>query len=474
MAQISYSAGGKFDEAANQSITLTNYAGNTKNYSIIVYSPSEFVQLTNFTDDTAANFSFPGSFTSLKIDFSDNASRVGMLGGDWGDILYGGLVRDGLDGGGGDDTIIGGGGNDQLFGSSGVDTLSYETSAGGVLADLSAGAGLYADAEGDTFNGFENLRGSLFNDTLVGDDAANLIEGWGGQDEIRALGGDDRIVLTSAGAVDGGAGYDILTLDASGGSLTFGSPAIVAVEQVNVRDRMTVDFSAVTDAPDLFRAFSAAGGWVDLTTTGSGETIRLGLGDDTLDAGGGDDRIFVYGGGATIDGGDGTDRLFIQSGGYTFDDAALTGVESVVLRGDASLDLGAMTTGMTVISTSADGTTVAIGGTAGDDVIRLGEGGDTVRGGAGDDRLFGGAGADAFVYVGADFGRDRVVADLSNDAFVFFGVVSSVDDINVRAAKNGVDVVVTFDGLDKSDSLLLRNVSVEQVEAARDSLFIVF
>ena len=243
---------------------------------------------------------------------------------------------------------------------------------------------------------------------------------------------------------------------------------------MNVGDRSIADFSALGETPGEFRSMSAANGAITLTTTEFGESIRLGKGADILDAAGGDDKIFVSGTGtATIDGGDGFDRLYVQSGLHFFTDDTLQNVEIVTVRGGAGVSLIDMTQGMKIVSTSAAGGHASIVGSAGDDVIRLGAGGDLVTGGAGDDRLYGGAGADSFYFHAGDFGRDQVFADLGADHVVFMSIATSLDDLSYRTAANGLDVVVTVDGLDaKTNSIFLKDVTIEEVRAAEDSFFL--
>ena len=124
------------------------------------------------------------------------ADRLSGLGGD--DILDGGDGDDILMGGDGDDILIGGLGNDVLAGGAGRDTADYSSAGAAVTVNLatgraSGGAGL------DTLTSIENLVGSVFNDTLIGDANANIIRGGGGSDTIDGGGGDDQLF---AGPID--------------------------------------------------------------------------------------------------------------------------------------------------------------------------------------------------------------------------------------------------------------------------------
>ncbi len=138
------------------------------------------------------------------------------LSGDGGsNLLSGGAGNDTLIGGAGDDILIGGAGADRLEGGLGIDTVSYASSAAAIALDLRGSAtgiiGTGGDAAGDTMIGVENVTGSAFNDTIRGDDIANVIEGGNGLDLVFAFGGND-LVRGGAGndSIDGGLGDDTL------------------------------------------------------------------------------------------------------------------------------------------------------------------------------------------------------------------------------------------------------------------------
>ena len=477
MATISYSSGVKFNEMEAAVSTVSGY--DPGHYYIAEYSP---VDVAIYLEDQAnlrnGYYAIGVENVAIRYDFSDNTAGVSLSGYVNGDYIIGSSSYDQLFGGAGDDTIVGGARGDSLDGGDGVDTLSYETSASAVFISLQDGSARFGDADGDMFINFENLRGSLGNDTLSGDAGANVIEGWGGADRIMAQDGDDRIILrgaTEANVVDGGNGHDILTLE-GGYDYVFDAFAISGIEQVNVGGGAVADFSAVQVTIGTFKSTSDFRSGVDLTTTDNAESIRLGRGMDTLDAGGGDDKIYVVSDGqATIDGGAGTDRLFVQSGFHMYNDETLTNVEMITVRSGATLELGELTTGMRITSTSAaaDASETFMFGSAGDDVMRAGAGGDIIAGGFGDDRLFGGAGADNFAYGGAGFGRDQVTADLAMDRISLYQIANDLGDLSFRTAANGEDVVVTFADLDpKTNAIFLKGVTLEDVQAAADSFFI--
>jgi Ca2+-binding RTX toxin-like protein len=112
---------------------------------------------------------------------------------------------DTVDGGAGDDTIDGGDGVDSLNGNLGVDFLGNLDATAGMTIDLST----QTDSHGDTLAGFENVLGTVFDDTITGDDAANTLEGGPGVDDLFGLGGDDALIGgPDADTADGGLGSD--------------------------------------------------------------------------------------------------------------------------------------------------------------------------------------------------------------------------------------------------------------------------
>ncbi|OWJ68289.1 calcium-binding protein [Inquilinus limosus] len=124
-----------------------------------------------------------------------------LAGGAGNDSLYGEAGTDTLQGGDGDDLLIGGNGADVLNGGAGTDTANYAEAGAAVTLRL-VGGGTGGVAAGDSFIGVENVLGSAFNDTIIGDAGANT---------LRGLAGTDRLY--------GGAGGDIITGDAGNDSL---------------------------------------------------------------------------------------------------------------------------------------------------------------------------------------------------------------------------------------------------------------
>ena len=144
---------------------------------------------------------------------------------DGNDFLNGGGGIDVLYAGDGDDKLAGGtatGGVNQLWGGEGIDTVTYEAQTAVVYVDLGAGAG-YVKEDGvlvltDALDSIENATGGSNNDTLIGDEGSNLLNGGAGVNALYGMAGnDDFIGGTSTGGTNqlwGGAGTN--TVDYSG------------------------------------------------------------------------------------------------------------------------------------------------------------------------------------------------------------------------------------------------------------------
>lgn len=90
--------------------------------------------------------------------------------------------------------ITGSLGNNSLDGSGGVDTVSYAaTTAASSAVTISLQNSSASGGGGfDTLLGFENVIGSTFDDTIDGNDGANLLRGARGKDTITGRGGVDK------------------------------------------------------------------------------------------------------------------------------------------------------------------------------------------------------------------------------------------------------------------------------------------
>jgi Ca2+-binding RTX toxin-like protein len=167
-----------------------------------------------------------------------------LFGGNGDDILFGGTEGDTLEGGEDDDTLLGGLGDDILRGGNGTDTASYAFAAGanglGVTVDIVNRNSNTREADGDSYNSIENLRGSDFNDILRGDNLANTINGGFGDDTLVGREGDD--VLNG--------GNTILFFGSSGDDILEGG---LGADVLNGGDGVSIDTASYANAAEFLR-----------------------------------------------------------------------------------------------------------------------------------------------------------------------------------------------------------------------------
>ena len=256
--------------------------------------------------------------------------------------------NDTLRGGAGDDYLRGGSGADILRGGMGSDTVLYDDAESGIYVDLEQGGGRGSTADGDTYEGIENVLGSAFDDVLIGDDNANRLDGSAGNDVLLGRAGDDTLI--------GGEGNDALVGGEGADHLVGGSG----------NDTADYSGSAEAVAVDLSKG-TGHGGDAEGDTFDSIENLKGSSHGDYLigDAGAN-----------TIDGAAGDDRLAGEAG----DDTMFGGAGRDVVDGGAGDDM--------------------LDGGAGDDVLLGGDGNDVLHGGTGDNLLLGGDGDDIALFDG--------------------------------------------------------------------------
>lgn len=189
-----------------------------------------------------------------------------ITGSAFGDILIGSGDANIIHGGGGDDQIFGlggadildgGAGADYLDGGDGSDTLDYRDSASGVMVNLTTGTGASGEAEGDTYDSIEQVYGSKFGDTLIGDANANTLYGGEGADMLFGGGGQDILF-------GGGGGQDTLTGGAGADSFSFHNSFYTGNPPTFITDFSQAD----GDVIDLIQGFGSPPAFSFIGTAG--------------------------------------------------------------------------------------------------------------------------------------------------------------------------------------------------------------
>ena len=218
-----------------------------------------------------------------------------LFGLDGADVLRGGIGIDELTGGVGNDTLDGGFDGDFLDGSAGSDTAEYGFATRGILVQLGKdGADGKADADpsfllGDLFEdilrSIENIKASNFNDTIFGNQQANVLSGLGGDDYFGGDFGSDTI--------DGNSGIDAVDYNASPKAVAIALNGSAGIGGFAAGDRLAnIESVGGSAFADTITGNSAAN---SLTGFGGRDTLDGGNGNDTLNGGG--DRDVLTGGG---------------------------------------------------------------------------------------------------------------------------------------------------------------------------------
>ena len=88
------------------------------------------------------------------------------------------------------------GGQDNIDGGAGIDEVRYDRDSvrggkAGVTVDLTTGEAIDGFGEQDTLTNIENVRGTAFSDTIIGNAAGNDLRGFGGSDTLNGDAGID-------------------------------------------------------------------------------------------------------------------------------------------------------------------------------------------------------------------------------------------------------------------------------------------
>ena len=313
---------------------------------------------------------------------------------------------------GGDDVINPGLGNaDYVYGGAGFDRLILDYS----VDDTGGGMSLYFDPRGYGIGTAQRV-GATYNSpwldkiqfseietiTVTGTSKDDTIVTHFGSHIIRAGAGND-FVKGRAGFLDGGTGFDTLSLDLS-----------AQTANLNLSNLSNINIANVVNAINFESFQIATGSGNDIVTQSAMINGFLQRANDAIDTGAGNDVINAgLGQKDYVDGGAGIDHLIVDySAGDT--GTGMTFIVSLLGGGSASrkVSTGSSLDLDYLFFTRMERYTVT--GTSKDDTILAGNSNDVLFGGAGNDRIAGGAGA------------DRMTGGLGNDRFEFAALSDSL------------------------------------------------
>lgn len=369
-------------------------------------------------------------------DFFSNASgvplAVSIVGNALDNVIVGNALDNMLSGLDGDDRLFGQDGNDQLDGGLGADRLVgglgddvYIVDNAGDVVVEHAGEGYdsvqssvsfdgsIADIEDIHLTGSNdiNATGNALDNVLIGNDAANRLDGGAGIDVmVGGLGDDTYVVENAFDAVIENASSGIDTVEA-GISYTLGS---------------NVENLVLTGVADI----NGTGNSLANVITGNagGNTLSGGAGADTLVGGLGNDT-YIFGAGDTI----------IEHAGE--------GIDTV--RSAVTHTLGANLENLVLTGT---GNTNGFGNDLVNTIVGN-AGNNRLNGGAGADTLMGGVGDDTYIYGSGDMiieqAGEGVDTVRSSQAYV---LGSNLENLtltgggNINGTGNALDNVLTGNG----------------------------
>jgi Ca2+-binding RTX toxin-like protein len=429
------------------------------------------------------------------------ATIENVIGTKFNDLITGDAGSNTLFGGDGKDHFYGSGGGDAYDGGTGKDWIDYRTSTVAVNVNLATGQGHLGLAEGDTYKNIENIRGSAGDDTLIGDDNANVIYGGAGSDHLEGGGGNDMF-YTAGGydSIDGGTGVDTLSYADSWDKVIVN--LATGVGQYGSASRDTI-----INIENLIGSKFA-----DTLTGDAGNNMLNGAAEnDVLHGAGGNDLLIGGQGADVLDGGDGTDTasyanahtgvtLSLLTGGALNADASQNGVQPIVIATaccpDDAVNDGNGTTYIDPTYTALNGITDATGdsfmsienvlgsafndritgdaganrldGGAGADALNGAAGNDSLIGGLGNDMLTGGLGADVFIFNGAGFGQDTITdfwagVGRTDRAQLIGTDIHSVADLISHAVETSAGVVLSVNN--GADSITFAGLHLTQFHA---------
>ncbi len=252
-------------------------------FDSLEYASNAFYNLNaaGFPDNVGISVTHTGDNAGTVIDplgGTDTFTNVERIRGTNYNDTFGGSAFD--------DSFRGYGGNDTFNGGGGFDEVDYRGDASrgatsGVTVNLATNSATDGFGATDQLNSIEQVFGTQFADTIIGDGLGNFLGGDAGNDSLNGGGGDDSL-RGGAGndTINGGNGYDRADYrNEGGGGITVtmtGSGAGTVVDTYGNTDTL-IDIEAIfaTDFADT------------LNGSATNDDFRPGRGSDALNAGSG-------------------------------------------------------------------------------------------------------------------------------------------------------------------------------------------
>ncbi len=182
--------------------------------------------------------------------------------------------------------LYAGEGDNRLDGGAGMDTVSYQYATAEVTVSLASALTQTTGGSGnDTLLNIENLTGSVFDDILIGNATANVLDGGLGADFMAGGAGNDTYLVNDIDDVvkevkGANGGFDLIK-----SSLTWSLGA-------NVENLTLTGTKAINATGNVLANILTGNSANNILTGGAGnDTLSGGAGNDTLIGGAGKDKL---------------------------------------------------------------------------------------------------------------------------------------------------------------------------------------
>jgi Ca2+-binding RTX toxin-like protein len=183
----------------NLTFTIVEKDHTTPLYSLLISNHvADPISTIKFLDDgisevLALATSLDASTSTVDTGIAGTTGNDTLQGGSGNDFLLGNSGDDLLEGNAGDDIFFGGSGNNTFHGGTGTDEIYFfdPNNTQGAVIDIGSGSGTNGFGGSAVFSDIEDLRGTDFADTFIGNSSVNTIDGEGGNDTLTGGGGAD-------------------------------------------------------------------------------------------------------------------------------------------------------------------------------------------------------------------------------------------------------------------------------------------